>query len=121
MSIVEVTTRISKRWLMRKSKDELASIIMANIDHIDLFSEEYGQMLSILEARGRDAEHIIGKYQEDLRRIGRVACGEDQLEDHEAIDDTEALGWIYKFTQKCLLGTVSGKETGQRRSREESL
>lgn len=39
MSIVEVTTQISRQWLMRKSKDELVSIILHNLDSIDLFSE----------------------------------------------------------------------------------
>lgn len=39
MSVIEVTTRISHKWLMQKSKAELASIIMANLDRIDLFAE----------------------------------------------------------------------------------
>lgn len=39
MSVMKVTTRITHRYLMRKSKYELAFIIMANIDKIDLFAE----------------------------------------------------------------------------------
>src|SRR5512146_1493305 len=38
MSITETTTRISHQWLERKSKAELAAIIMANLDQIDLFA-----------------------------------------------------------------------------------
>ena len=40
MSTFEVTTRISHKWLERKSKRELASIIMANLDRIDLFADQ---------------------------------------------------------------------------------
>lgn len=43
MSIYTVTTRISRRWLERKTKSELASIIMANIDSIELFKDECWQ------------------------------------------------------------------------------
>ena len=39
MSIMEVTTKISRKWLERKSKCELASIIMNNLDKINLFAE----------------------------------------------------------------------------------
>ena len=38
MSVFEVTTRISHKWLERKSKHELVSIILANIDQINLFA-----------------------------------------------------------------------------------
>lgn len=40
MSTFEVMTRISHRWLMQKSKSELASIIMRNIDVIDILTSE---------------------------------------------------------------------------------
>jgi hypothetical protein len=39
MSILSITTTISHKWLERKSKRELASIIMANIDRVSLFAE----------------------------------------------------------------------------------
>ena len=39
MSTMNITTRISHRWLERKTKHELASIIMNNIDRISLFAE----------------------------------------------------------------------------------
>lgn len=54
MSIIETTTRISRKWLERKPKHELASIIMANIDKIDLFAEERKAVLpAALEALER--------------------------------------------------------------------
>lgn len=40
MSVYTVTTRISRKWLERKTKSELASIILNNIDRIDLFAEK---------------------------------------------------------------------------------
>jgi hypothetical protein len=40
MSIFEITTRVSHKWLERKTKHELASIIMNNIDRIDLFAAD---------------------------------------------------------------------------------
>jgi hypothetical protein len=39
LSITVTTTRVTRQWLMRKSKDELASIILANLDRIDLFGQ----------------------------------------------------------------------------------
>ena len=38
MSVFEITTRIRPKWLERKTKHELASIIFANIDRVDLFA-----------------------------------------------------------------------------------
>lgn len=38
MSILEVTSRITPKWLERKSKAELVSIIWKNLDRIDLFA-----------------------------------------------------------------------------------
>lgn len=37
-----------------------------------------------------------------LETVYWVATGEDQLEDHEALDDTEALGWIARFIDAVL-------------------
>jgi hypothetical protein len=39
MSVMQCTSRIDHRWLLRKSKDELARIILANVDRIDIFAE----------------------------------------------------------------------------------
>jgi hypothetical protein len=40
MSIMEVFSRIDRKWLERKTKRELSSIILNNLDRIDLFAEE---------------------------------------------------------------------------------
>jgi hypothetical protein len=42
------------------------------------------------------------RLEEALQRVKRVACGEDQLDDDVAIDDTEALGWIYQYIKETL-------------------
>jgi hypothetical protein len=39
---MEITTRISHKWLERKHKHELASIIMSNLDRINLFADYSG-------------------------------------------------------------------------------
>lgn len=50
MSVLITTTRISHQWLERKPKHELASIILANIDKIDLFADENRTREAALEA-----------------------------------------------------------------------
>lgn len=42
MSVITVTTTITRKWLERKSKFELASIILANVHlgKIDMFAED---------------------------------------------------------------------------------
>ncbi len=39
MSIIETTTRISRKWLERKTKYELADIIIGNLDRIEIFAD----------------------------------------------------------------------------------
>jgi len=45
MSTMEITTRINRKWLERKPKHELASIIMSNLGRINLFAE-HGEVQS---------------------------------------------------------------------------
>lgn len=54
MSVFECTSRISQRWLERKTKADLARIIMANLDKIDLFADESKQEIRRLRIH-RDA------------------------------------------------------------------
>lgn len=63
MSVFVSTTRISRKWLERKPKHELASIIMANIDKIDLFADENTDGSSALTA-------AIAEARDEGRRAG---------------------------------------------------
>lgn len=44
----------------------------------------------------------VMRLRKSLERVKRVACGEDQLEDHIAVDDTETLAYLYRFCVETL-------------------
>jgi hypothetical protein len=46
---------------------------------------------------------------EALRRVHHIACGGEQLEDEDAVDDTGALAWIYRFTGETLAALDFGE------------
>jgi hypothetical protein len=73
--------------------------------HLKAEFDAIAKHVEILRARDGDAEYIIGQYQEKLRRIKRVACGEEQIDD--AVDDTDALNWIYFFSKEATDPAVS--------------
>ena len=65
MGITTTTTRISSKWLERKSKHELAGIIMNNLDKIDLFADElqptqwaYDRACEAIEKHRKRAEQL---------------------------------------------------------------
>jgi hypothetical protein len=37
---MEITTRVDRSWLLRKTKHELVQIILGNLDRIDLFADK---------------------------------------------------------------------------------
>lgn len=67
--ILTVTTRISRKWLERKSKAELASIILANIDKIDLFADESTLKCEIERETARRCAEIA----DDMDYLGGIA------------------------------------------------
>ena len=72
MSITATTTRISHRWLKRKTKRELASIIMANIYHIAIFA---GQ-------NHAECERLRGELQAVYRQLIAAEADIHWLETH---------------------------------------
>lgn len=77
MAIIQTTTRISREWLERKPKHELASVIMANLDRIDLFaqSDPCGQIGDIIRAAytqgGKDADACWIEVLTEVQKIQR--------------------------------------------------
>jgi hypothetical protein len=66
MSVMEVTTKIDRRYLERKTKAELAGIILNNIDRIDLFGEPEpeGVRFAVLMAAREPA--AVAKFEQNL-------------------------------------------------------
>lgn len=85
MSIIEVTTRISHKWLERKHKHELASIIMANLDRINLFADHPGV------PSGHDKPltvNVTGDGELVIRiGIGTLAWASDHQENNNPFDE----------------------------------
>lgn len=81
MSTTTTTTRISRKWLERKSKHELAGIIMNNLDKIDLFADSgsmewnYKQALSDIEAMKTDMA-AARKHCERAQKMTEVPAAE---------------------------------------------
>lgn len=77
MSIIQTTTRISREWLERKPKQELASIIMANLDKIDLFAmaDPCGQIGGIVRAaHAQGAKEADACWIEVLTEVHKILC-----------------------------------------------
>lgn len=93
MSIITVVSRLDRRWLMRRTKQELASIILANIDHIDVFRGE--QHVDTRLLRNYIAEAIS-----ETRSCGSCANVANPGDQHcsACTDDADAvIGQIKRF------------------------
>ncbi len=79
MSVYEVTSRITHRWLMRKSKDELAEIIYANLDSMDLFREQMQERDSLVphSVMVSQVDAAVHATREHIRKFLALSpCGE---------------------------------------------
>ena len=112
MSVFEVTTRISPKWLERKTKHELASIIFANIDRIDLFASASNSECdqSVLSAAAPQMYEALKAYEalED-QRMYCEEC-EDQL---ERAPETCGECFPFAYDARCKIRAVIAKVEGK--------
>ena len=104
MSITETTTRISRKWLERKTKYELAGIIIGNLDHIEIFADgnryesEVTRLTAELAARTTERDGLaaaLNSLQSAARAVAhyhRTGYGpEVHLRFHDLIDHLDAM------------------------------
>ncbi len=56
MSIMQMDIQITRKWLMRQSKEDLVSLIYANLDRIDLFTEDINELVRQMRERASFAD-----------------------------------------------------------------
>lgn len=72
VSVYTVTTRLTREYLMRKSKDDLVTIILANLEHIDLLKD--------LPYAPSGVAHLTGPYGRPLYRLAQHPDGTTTVE-----------------------------------------
>lgn len=81
--------------------DEIDGLFKETLDHAFIVAS----LEKKLKERNAEIERLrkgSERLTEALERVKRVSCGEDQLEDEVAADDSEALGYLYRFCCETL-------------------
>ncbi len=89
--ITTIETRIDRKWLERKPKHELASIILANIYKIDLFAEESKHLIGVADDMARAAKLLgaeLVKLRKDALLDGLLFGASEAIAAYEKIRDT---------------------------------